>query len=124
MTQFMEELGKECREKAEILSYIWNTMFNLLEYIFEGLSSVGKAEESHFLATILENHKAYQQIIENLKERLQRKNDECNEQNAFITALVDNLRYKRKEVNKLTKNMTIFTAKLNEFKDCYLDLQE
>ena len=31
--------------------------------------------------------------------------------------------YKMRDFPSLTKNMTIFTAKLNEFKDCYLDLQ-
>lgn len=37
--------------------------------------------------------------------------------------MVYNLRYKRKEIKKLSKNLKVCTVRLNEFKDFYLDLQ-
>jgi hypothetical protein len=33
LTDFMVEIGKECREKADILLFIWNSVFNIIEYL-------------------------------------------------------------------------------------------
>lgn len=75
------------------------------------------------MENLLQNHTSYQQIIENLKFKLAKKEDERKQQEEFIQALVYNLRYKRKEIKKLTKNLKMCTVKLNEFKDFYMDLQ-
>ena len=38
LNEFVEEISKECREKGDILQYIYNSMFSMIEHISEQLS--------------------------------------------------------------------------------------
>lgn len=75
------------------------------------------------MQSLLHNHVSYQGVIEGLQARLAKKEKERLRQEEFIKALIYNLRFKRKEIKKLAKNMKLCTVKLNELKDFYLDLQ-
>ena len=35
LNEFADSIGQECREKGEILKYIWNSMFSMIEHISE-----------------------------------------------------------------------------------------
>lgn len=84
---------------------------------------MGEREEKKYLESILSNHTSYQSVIQNIQNKLAKKEEERKHQEEFIKVLVYNLRYKRKEIKKLAKNLKLCTVKLNEFKDFYLDLQ-
>lgn len=123
LNQFLVEISKECKEKSEILVYIWNTVFNIVDYLFNTITRMSEKEEKTYLESLLSNHSSYQNIIDNIKAKLNKKEEERKRQEEFIKVLVYNLRFKRKEIKKLTKNLKLCTVKLNEFKDFYLDLQ-
>lgn len=80
-------------------------------------------DEKQYLNNLLDNHKNYQEVIENQKGKIAKREKEYVKQEEFIKALVYTLRYKRKEIKKLTKNLKMCTIRLNEIKDFYLDLQ-
>lgn len=98
-------------------------MFNIVDYLFSTITRMSEKEEKTYLESLLSNHTSYQNIIDNIKAKLNKKEEERKRQEEFIKVLVYNLRFKRKEIKKLTKNLKLCTVKLNEFKDFYLDLQ-
>jgi hypothetical protein len=88
-------------------------VFNIVDYLFETITKMSEKEEKKYLESILSNHTSYQSIIENIQAKLAKKEDERKRQEEFIKVLVYNLRYKRKEIKKLTKNLKLCTVKLN-----------
>ena len=123
LTDFMQEIGRECREKADILLFVWNSVFNIIEYLVEISGRISQKEEKQHLSSIIGNHKDYQSVIEKLKQKMARREQNYQQQEEFIKALIYNLRYKRKEITKMSKNMKLCTMKINEIKDFYIDLQ-
>lgn len=74
---------------------------------------MSERDEKKYLEALLSNHSSYQTIIDNIQAKLAKKEEERKQQEEFIKALVYNLRYKRKEIKKLAKNLRICTVKLN-----------
>lgn len=74
---------------------------------------MSEKEEKTYLESLLANHTSYQNIIDNIKAKLNKKEEERKRQEEFIKVLVYNLRFKRKEIKKLTKNLKLCTVKLN-----------
>lgn len=93
--------------------YIWNTVFNIMDYLLKTISKMNQREEKGYLESMLKNHESYQTMIDNLRVKLNKKEDERKKQEEFIKILVYNLRYKRKEIKKLSKNLKLCTVKLN-----------
>lgn len=123
MNEYLGQIGKQCKQKGEILLFIWNSVFNIIEYLISLIGELGYNDERQYLNNLLDNHKHYQQVIENQKSKIAKREKEYVKQQEFIKALVYTLRYKRKQIKKLTKNLKMCTIRLNEIKDFYLDLQ-
>ena len=69
----MMEIGKECREKADILLFIWNSVFNIIEYLVEVVGKINRRDEKQYLNNLLENHKDYQAVIESMKQKMAKR---------------------------------------------------
>lgn len=44
MSEYLIELEKECKEKADILLFIWNSVFNIIDWLFEVIAKLNKQE--------------------------------------------------------------------------------
>ena len=45
LSDFVIELSKECKEKSDILLFLWNSVFNIVELLVESLGKVGNIKE-------------------------------------------------------------------------------
>jgi len=73
MNEYLLEIEKECKEKADILLFIWNSVFNIIDWLFEVVGKLSKQEEKDYLSNLIDNHKSYQSIIDNLNTKLTKK---------------------------------------------------
>jgi len=73
MNEYLLEIEKECKEKADILLFIWNSVFNIIDWLFEVVGKLSKQEEKDYLSNLIDNHKSYQSIIDNLNAKLTKK---------------------------------------------------
>lgn len=73
MNEYLLEIEKECKEKADILLFIWNSVFNIIDWLFEVVGKLSKQEEKDYLSNLIDNHKSYQNIIENLHAKLAKR---------------------------------------------------
>ena len=110
---FNEEISKECREKGDILRYIWNSMFAMIEHISERLSAEMRKREERELKENIHQHRTYQKMLENIKNRHDDLQERSLEERTTISRLVYELRVKRKEVNRLYKTQKLLENRLN-----------
>jgi hypothetical protein len=73
LTDYLVEIGKECKEKADILLFAWNSTFNIIEYLIEVNSKLASKEEKEHLNQLIANHQDYQSVIESLKQKMAKK---------------------------------------------------
>ena len=63
MASLNKELDKECKEKGEILRFVWNSMLSLIEELWEKQAINYRAQEKHELNLGVHTHVAYQELL-------------------------------------------------------------
>jgi hypothetical protein len=48
-------------------------VFNIIDWLFEVVGKLSKQEEKDYLSNLIDNHKSYQSIIDNLNARIAKK---------------------------------------------------
>jgi uncharacterized coiled-coil protein SlyX len=123
LNEFTAEMTKECKEKGEILKFIWNSMFAMVEHVAEQLARNIKEKEERELKDSIKQHRNYQEMLENYKKKCEELEVKNKLERATIAKLIYELRFKRKEIGKLYKNQKMITNKMNDLKTDNLEIQ-
>jgi hypothetical protein len=95
----------------------------MIESISESVSTNMKLKEKCELENNLKSHQEYQGLLDGFQKKQIMLNEKSKAERVAINSLVFELRFKRKEINKLYRNQKLLVNKLNEYKSDNLNLQ-
>jgi len=88
-------------------------MFSMIEQISENVGRNMREVEKADIQNSLKSHQVYQEMIDTYHKKQLTLNEKSKLERITINTLVYELRFKRKEINKLYRNQKMLINKLN-----------